>query len=174
MVDYARALGRIPATYGLLEAATYKMHSLSTLTELLPRDLAVTSWALGSVFIVAAVVLVWRSIAEWRVRFGVLVLASVLVSPHVGIYDLALLALPAVWLGGWMEESGLPVDGFWQRSYWIAAATLVPTAAFLRIQLSVVLMIELFVQVVVAAMTYARTVAAVSSRNEPRRRPMSL
>ena len=85
--DYARALRRIPETYRLLEAATYKMHSLSTLTELLPRDLAVTSWALGSVFIVAAVVLTWRSIADRRVRFGVLVLASVLVSPHVGIDD---------------------------------------------------------------------------------------
>ena len=36
---------------------------------------------------------------------GVLALGSVLVNPHVVVYDVAVLAAPLVWLGGWFEGS---------------------------------------------------------------------
>ncbi len=97
-----------------------------------------------------------------------LVLASVLVSPHVVVYDLAVLTPAMLWLGGWMQETGLETGWFWQRLYWLAAATLVPTAAFLWIQASVVILIELFVRVVVEVVVYARMARTLAASGSSR------
>jgi hypothetical protein len=68
---------------------------------------------LGSAFLcglaLAEVVLwytvkVWKSDAPVRVRLGVVMLASILVNPHVIVYDVTLLALPLLWFGAYMLE----------------------------------------------------------------------
>jgi alpha-1,2-mannosyltransferase len=167
-VDYWHALARIPQAAHFLEPDFYKLHSIAALTERLPASVGLLLWATASVFIIAAVVLVWRSTPAWRVRFGVLVLASVLVSPHVVVYDLAVLTPAMLWLGGWMQETGLETGWFWQRLYWLAAATLVPTAAFLWLQASVVILIELFVRVVVEVVVYARMARTLAASGSSR------
>jgi hypothetical protein len=107
--------------------------------------------AISAVAIVAATLFVWHKTSSSRLRFGLLVLASALVNPHLSTYDASILVLPALWIGGELLESGTDSSWFWQRSYWIAWLLFLPTAAIVRLQLSTFLMAELFVRVAVTA-----------------------
>jgi hypothetical protein len=91
----------------------------------------------------------WRTDVPLTVRMAVIVLASVLVSPHAGIYDATRLALPLLWVAGWILAHRQAHLGstFWPTVYWLFVAFFVPTAIVLRVQASVLLMVFLFVQV---------------------------
>ena len=74
-------------------------------------------------------------------------LASLLVNPHVIVYDVALLALPLLWFGAYMLEPERHHDApaFGVFVYWLFAALFIPTAAVIGIQASVPLMMGLLV-----------------------------
>ena len=78
---------------------------------------------------------------------GVLVLGSMIVSPHVVAYDVAVLAAPLVWLGGWFESSSQNSPALRRQSrvaiYALFIFLLVPTARFVPLQLSPLLMLWL-------------------------------
>jgi hypothetical protein len=82
-----------------------------------------------------------------RVRLGVVMLASLLVNPHVIVYDVTLLALPLLWFGAYMLERERSQDApaFGVLVYWLFAALFIPTAAVIGVQLSVPLMMALLV-----------------------------
>jgi hypothetical protein len=156
LTAYAETLRGIPALTAFLEPQAAKMHSLAALTHLLPGRADTVVWAISSVAVIAATAWVWRRTELWRVRFGVLVLASALVNPHLTIYDVTVLVLPFIWIGGWLLEQQAQTDWYWQRIYWLAVALLIPTAAIVRVQLSAILMASLFVRVVLVVIGETR------------------
>ena len=132
-----------------LESKPFLSHSLRTLTRLAPNWIGVPLWV-----VLAAVVLwyaagVWRSNAPLRVRLGIVILASVLVNPHLIIYDATVLALPLLWFGAYMHEPERRAIAppFWITVYWLFASLFAPTAAAIGVQVSVVLMLMLIVLV---------------------------
>jgi hypothetical protein len=143
---YAEVLRHVPSDIGRLEPAPYKMHAVRALTSVLPR-FGWTVWALCAVAIIAFAIRVWQLNVSWRLKFGFAVFASVLVNPHLTIYDVTVLALPIVWIGGWLLEEESDTTWFWQFVYWIYVALLFPTAVVVPVQLSTVLMLVLFVKV---------------------------
>ena len=84
-------------------------------------------------------------------RVGVVVLASVLVNPHLTVYDATVLVLPLLWIGGWIETSqGRALEwrpAYWSAVYWLFAAFLVPLAFLIKVQCSVFLMLWMFYHV---------------------------
>jgi hypothetical protein len=150
---YAAAARGMPALAAVLEPDAYKMHSIRALTHLLPGRADLVVWAVLSVAVVAATARIWRQRKPWRLRFGVLVIASALVNPHLTIYDVTVIALPVIWIGGWLRAQHADTTAYWQVVYWIAVALLLPTAALLRVQLSTILIVGLFVLVVRTAGT---------------------
>ena len=94
-------------------------------------------------------------------------IVSVLVNPHLIVYDAAVLVLPLVWFGAYIQERGRPADArvYWTTVYWLCLSFLAPTAAAIGVQASVLLMGWLMVLV-------ARWVAAgdliegVGARNQ--------
>jgi Glycosyltransferase family 87 len=144
---YAAFVPVILRNSDLLEPRPYQMHSLSTLTRLLPSWLDLPLWGLLAALVLVYTVNVWRSGAPLRVRFGVVVLASVLLSPHLTVYDAAVLALPLIWIGAFIQEHTRPNDRatFWTVVYWMFVAFLAPTAFAIKVQASVLLMIWLLV-----------------------------
>ncbi|PYR77701.1 MAG: hypothetical protein DMF87_15535 [Acidobacteria bacterium] len=141
---YARMLQRLPAIGGLLEPKPYNMHSIRALTQMLPPAADWVVWSVLAVIVIAATRIVWRSNTPMRMRFGTLVLASILVDPHLTTYDVAVLVLPVAWIGGLLLERGIDAVWFWQLVFWISVALLVPTARWVPIQASAVLMTALF------------------------------
>jgi alpha-1,2-mannosyltransferase len=148
LAAYASAISRLPALTDALEPNAYKMHSLRSLTHMLPGRADAIAWGILSVAVIAATGWVWRRPQAWRLRLGVLVMASALVNPHLTIYDVTVLALPIIWIGGWILERQVDTAWYWQRVYWITGALLFPTAAVMPIQLSTILVAELFVRIV--------------------------
>jgi hypothetical protein len=72
-------------------------------------------------------------------------LATVLVNPHLFGYDAVILVLPILWFGGWLEKVRSPrAQDFWQAVYLLSVLFLLPTAAIIPFQASVVVMLWVF------------------------------
>ena len=125
----------------------------------MPNGIGVPLWLTLSATVLWYTVRVWKSDAPVRVRLGVVMLASLLVNPHVIVYDVTLLALPLLWFGAYMLEPERHQDApaFGVLVYWLFAALFIPTAAVIGIQVSVPLMMGLLVFM-------ARTASADSAK----------
>ena len=139
---------RVTLTYAdWLESKPFMSHSLRAVTRLLPDAMGVPLWLTLSAIVLWYTVRVWRSDAPVRIRLGVAMLASLLVNPHVIVYDTTLLALPLLWFGAYMLEPERRIDApaYGVLVYWLFAALFIPTAAAIGIQASVPLMMGMLV-----------------------------
>lgn len=115
---YLNALARLPAVIDAMEPDKAIMHSWRSL--FLQLGLATTPALMASlvcsVATVALAVTAWRTRGSIALRYAVLVLATVLVNPHVFGWDLLLL-LPALFVTwDWAETARTP------QLVWLAAA----------------------------------------------------
>ena len=141
MMQYVRALRQGPALAALLEPKLHQLHSLQGFSTLLLGSSA-ANWVLvgvlGAVTLVIAVRL-WHPRIPLETRFSALLLATILVAPHAGIYDLVVL-VPAFLLTAALAAEA---DDRGRRTlrailYVAYVALLVgPLAAVTRVQLSV-------------------------------------
>lgn len=134
----------------LVEPDPFELHSLRAIARWLPGWTATAVWLAASGLVIERTWRVWRSAAPPSVRMGLLVTASVLVNPHLFAYDATVLILPWLWLGAWLQREAIADSRFGHR-YWQALALLgvtflVPTALFIRVQLSVLLLVWLHVE----------------------------
>ena len=86
-----------------LSLSPIQMHSLRSFWELLiplPSGVWVL-YALSSLAVIGIAVAVWRSSSPLGLRFSALVLAAVLVNPHIYIYDLLALVPALIFLADW-------------------------------------------------------------------------
>ncbi len=153
---FAGFMASIPTTVAhadWLEPQPHMSHSLRAVTRLLPNWAGLPLWAALSALVLWLTVKVWKSQAPLRVRLGTVILASVLVNPHVIGYDLTLLVLPLLWFGAFILEPERAENGpaFGRMVYWLCAALFAPTATIIGLQASVPLMMGLLVFVARAA-----------------------
>jgi len=159
--------GNIPtmlAYADMLEAKPFLSHSMRAVTRLAPNWIGVPMWAIVSAIVLGYTVRIWKSQAPLSVRLGVVVLASVLVNPHVILYDLTVLALPLVWVGAYMQAAARREHAgpYWMVVYWFFVTTFMPTAAAIGLQLSVATMVALLV--LIARAVYADANALNTAR----------
>jgi len=130
-----------------LESKPFMSHSLRAVTRLLPSAIGAPLWLALTALVLWYTVRVWKSDAPVRVRLGVVMLASLLVNPHVIVYDVTLLALPLLWFGAYMldAERRAHAPAFGALVYWLFAALFAPTAAAIGLQVSVPLMMGMLV-----------------------------
>jgi hypothetical protein len=108
--DYFRHLYHAPALFALLEPKLYQLHSLAGFWQLLglPPRIAGAGYVLSTVLVVALAFRAWQSARSLEVRFAALSLASVLVAPHLTIYDLVILAPAFLLLANWLANEYAP------------------------------------------------------------------
>ena len=130
-----------------LQSKPYMSHSIRTVTRLLPNWAGLPLWAALVAVVLWYTVKIWKGPAPLRLRLGVLILASVLVNPHLIVYDLVLLVLQLIWFAGYLLERGREAQAaaFGRTVYWLFPALIVPTAPIIGIQVSVLLMTGLLV-----------------------------
>ena len=92
--DYLHHLVRARDVYALFEPRPYHMHGLRSFwAMLLPwPNVAFGMYLLTAVAVLWVALQIWRSQGALGLRFGVLLIATVLVSPHITVYDLVILA----------------------------------------------------------------------------------
>ena len=103
MRTYVGALRHVEWVLPLLEPRLYQTHSLRAFWSLLlpwPR-VAFALYVVSTAATLVLAVRVWRSRSALTVRFSALLLATVLVSPHLTVYDLIILAPAFLLLGDW-------------------------------------------------------------------------
>ncbi len=142
---YFDALLHVRAVLALLEPRLYQTHSLRSFWSLLlpwPRAASV-------LYAASALVAVWLALQCWKkngqleIRYAGLLFATVLVSPHLTVYDLVILAPAFLWLADWAAANGggrvsLWIDGLLYACY--PLFLLGPLARITHLQLSVVAM----------------------------------
>lgn len=103
MRQYWEALLHVRQIVPLLEPRPYQMHSARAFWSLLlcwPR-VAFSLYLLTGAVVLVLTVLCWRSSPSLQVRYSALLLATVLVAPHLTVYDLVILAPAFLFLGEW-------------------------------------------------------------------------
>jgi hypothetical protein len=143
MIAYWHALLELDDINPLLESKPYQMHSLLSFWKLLMPwpDIAVGLYAISAAVTILIAWRVWRARANLSLRFSFLLLATVLVSPHLYVYDLVILApaliLSADWaLGHPLDRLATPILRTVYFSYGLPLAGV--AAQLTGVQLSVV------------------------------------
>jgi hypothetical protein len=153
---YANTIKELSAVEHLLEPDGWRMHSLRTVTRLVPGVVGELAWVLLSAIVIAAALRVWRTSSPLHARFAIAVFACVLVNPHLFAYDTIVLVLPLLLLGAWIEQVRPPLRiFFWQSVYFLFVFLLLPSAALVRVQFSVLLMLYLFWRTSRAVLAYS-------------------
>ena len=103
MSEYLRALRHVADVMALLEPRPYQMHSFRAFWSLLIpwTSPAFALYALTAATILALSVRCWRSTATLGLRYSGLMLATVLVAPHLTVYDLLILAPAFLLMADW-------------------------------------------------------------------------
>ena len=142
MHGYGQTFLRLGSAQPFLEPKLYQMHSLRSFWMLLlpwPRfALALYLGSAASVLVLA--VMCWRIMDDLRLRYAVLLVSSVLVAPHLWVYDLVVLTPALLLLGDWAlqhpsAEVTPKVKVLLYACY--ALPLLGPMVRFTRLQLSV-------------------------------------
>jgi hypothetical protein len=168
---YLRALRHVEGVLPLLEPRLYQTHSLRAFWSLLlpwPR-VAFALYLVSAVVILVMTVRVWRSGSALPVRFSALLFATVLVSPHLTVYDLVILVPAFLLLGDWAvaQREQLFAPRIQQLLYLCYPLFLMgPLTRITRLQLSVLAMTALLWipwRISARSMSSAPTTLAVSS-----------
>jgi len=102
--DWMDMLSNVRAQLPLLEPRLYQTHSLRTFwTLLIPWPSASLALYIVSAFLVAALVIAcWRSRLPLSLRYSALLFATVLLAPHLTVYDLVILTPAFLLLSDWI------------------------------------------------------------------------
>jgi hypothetical protein len=126
MLAYARVLRDLPVVAGLLEPR--HSDSLRGFVQLFvpSPSMALVLYAAAALVTLLILARIPRADAAMDLRLASLVLAMVLVSPHVNVYDLLLLAPVCVMLANWCaDRAGKTGSGSDDRAAWLPRLTVV-------------------------------------------------
>jgi alpha-1,2-mannosyltransferase len=150
----------IVANVNALEDAPERVHSIRSITRLLPGSLGWALWFGAAAIDLWGVAAVWRSPAPVRVRLAFAILAALLVSPHLITYELTLLALPLLLIASWEQERG-SLLAYLPAIALLFVSLAIPWETLTRIQPSVLVMLW------IAYRTWASTRVPTWTRLEP-------
>ena len=148
MRNYWHTLTHVEEVLPLLEPRLYQTHSLRSFWSLLlpwPR-VAFALYAISALAVLLFAIRVWKSGSPLSLRYSALLLATVLISPHLTVYDLIILAPAFLLLGDWAlshgDDESAPL--LQQLLYFCYPLFLIgPLARMTHVQLSVVAMAAL-------------------------------
>jgi hypothetical protein len=163
---YARRLSELGRLAPFLEPRPYQLHSLNGFFKLLlPWSPAATAaYLLTAAGVLAITVFAWTRLVSLGLRYAMVLIATVLVAPHLTVYDLVVLAPALLFAGDWALRHPGPLSDrirvVLYASY--ALPAIGPFAAITRVQLSVLAFITLLI--LLAEVTRAPEAMEVESR----------
>ena len=143
---WIQTLFRFPSLLALLEPKLYQTHSLRTFwSMLLPwPNLAFGLYILTALLTLALAARCWQSSVSLPLRYSALLLATVLVAPHLTVYDLVILAPAFLLLTDWIvAEPNQSTTSCLELLLYLAFALplLGPLARWTHLQLTVPVML---------------------------------
>ena len=144
--DWLWMLGNLPSAMPFLEPKSYQTHCLRSFWSMLIPwpGLALALYGITAVIVLAMTVSLWRRpSASLNFRFPALLFATVLVAPHLTVYDLVILAPAILLLTDWLMINAraalaIPLGTLLYLVYMLPL--LGPLARWTHLQLSVIAM----------------------------------
>lgn len=138
-------LRQIRSLMPLLEPRPYQTHCLRTFwAMLIPQpNVSFGLYVLTAMVVLAMTISCWKSRAPLALRYSTLLVTAVLVSPHLTVYDLIILALAFLLLADWIaaQPASHYTGGLGTLLYLVYALPLIgPFAIWTHLQLSVIAM----------------------------------
>jgi alpha-1,2-mannosyltransferase len=101
--EWLRVLWNLPHLLPLLEPRVYQTYSLRTFWAMIVPwpSLSLTLFLVSAALVCVLAVKCWRNDFALPLRYSVLLLASVLISPHLTVYDLVILAPAFLFVSDW-------------------------------------------------------------------------
>jgi len=102
--EWTRALHDVPSKLAMFEPRLYHTHSLRTFWTMLILWPAVSLalYLITALLVAAVTITCWQSRLPLSVRYSALLLATVLLAPHLTVYDLVILAPAFLLLSDWI------------------------------------------------------------------------
>jgi len=141
MREYLKRLLHVREVMPQLEPRLYQMHSLRAFWTLLIPSPQVAFWiyAISAGFVLWVALRCWKSGTDLRLRYSALLIATVLVAPHLTVYDLVILAPAFLLLADWAKAHRLALPWLGPVLYACYILPLAgPLARWTHVQVSVV------------------------------------
>jgi len=140
-------LRNVRAVLPLLEPKPYQTHSLRTFWSMLVPwpHLAFALYVLSAAAVLGLTIACWKRVptVPLSLRYSALLLASVLVAPHLTVYDLVILAPAFILLADWLISQNSTRSAWWLGTLLYLTYMLPllgPFSRWTHIQLSVIAM----------------------------------
>jgi hypothetical protein len=169
--NWLQMLKNVRALLPLLEPKPYQTHSLRTFWSMLVPwpDLSLALYILSAAAVLGLTIACWKrgSTVPLSLRYSALLLASVLVAPHLTVYDLVILAPAFILLADWLITQTSTRSAWWlgtllYLSYMLPL--LGPFSRWIHVQLSVIAMAAtLYVIWIISRKAYLPTAEAVKT-----------
>src|SRR5688572_24318616 len=148
LVEYFNSVRHVGEIADVLEPIPYQMQSLrSFFSVLIPSpDVAYAAYLLSAAVVIVLAARFWRSAAALELRYSVLLLATMLVNPHVNPYDLVVIVPVFILVAQWAithGRTGSALLVLLYLCYYLPALSFLP--AMTHVQFSVIAMAVLMV-----------------------------
>ena len=147
LLEWVHRLRNVRAVLPLLEPKLYQTHSLRTFWSMLVPwvDASLVLYLLSTALVLGLTIACWKSSRSipLPLRYSALLLASVLVAPHLTVYDLVILAPAFILLADWLasQQSTHSIRALGTLLYLVYLLPLVgPCAYWTHVQVSVIAM----------------------------------
>ncbi len=104
--EWIHTFSKLPALLQLLEPRPYQTHSLRTFwTMLIPwPTISLALYSITALLVCALTVACWRSRLSLSLRYSALLFSTVLLAPHLTVYDLVILAPAFLLFADWIAS----------------------------------------------------------------------
>ena len=144
--SWLQTMWHLPAQLPLMEPRPYQTHCLRTFWSMLVpwNGVALLLYVISAVVVLSWTIATWRHRGQLSLKYSALLLATVLVSPHLTVYDLVILAPAILLLTDWLITHDQASQGIGTLIYLVCVLPLLgPYTRWIHIQLSVVAMAAL-------------------------------
>jgi hypothetical protein len=139
--SWLRTLQAVPALLPSFEPRPYQTHCLRTFWSMLVpwSGAAFGLYAISAIVVLAWTIGIWRWRESLSLKYSALLLATVLISPHLTVYDLVILAPAMLLLTDWLISHRSAPQGTGTLIYLTCALPLLgPFTRWTHMQLSVI------------------------------------
>ena len=145
-LSWLRTLLHVPALLSSFEPRPYQTHCLRTFWSMLVpwSGAALGLYVVSAIVVLAWTIVIWKRGESLWLKYSALLLATVLVSPHLTVYDLVILAPAILLLTDWLFSHPSAPQGTGTFIYLVCALPLLgPFTRWTHMQLSVIAMAAL-------------------------------
>ena len=144
--SWLNTMRQVPALLSSFEPRPYQTHCLRTFWSMLVpwSGVSLGLYVISAVVVLAWTIAIWKGHLPFPLKYSALLLATVLVSPHLTVYDLVILAPAILLLADWRISHPIPPPGIGTLLYLVSVLPLLgPFARWTHLQLSVIAMAAL-------------------------------